>query len=128
MEQPTTPPAPAFDLRSFTVRLWLTAIVLNLALMGLVTWALLQSRQHIEQGASVTTDNLARVMEHDIQASIRLIDLTLQTVASEAARLPAGGVDDRALNQLIEQQRARARAGWLAAQQCRWRDDTWHGC
>jgi diguanylate cyclase (GGDEF)-like protein/PAS domain S-box-containing protein len=92
--------------RNFVARLWLAVLVLNLLLTGFAAWALLQSRQQYEAAASATVGNLARLLEHDILASIRLVDLALQTVASAAAQ-PLGDMDVRRLNQLIEQQRAR---------------------
>lgn len=92
--------------RNFVARLWLAVLVLNLLLTGFAAWAQLQSRQQYEAAASATVGNLARLLEHDILASIRLVDLALQTVASAAAQ-PLGDMDVRRLNQLIEQQRAR---------------------
>lgn len=92
--------------RNFVARLWLAVVVLNLVLMSFAAWALVQSRQQFEGAASATVSNLAQLMEHDILASIRLVDLALQTVASEVER-QAPGDGARRLNQLIEQQRAR---------------------
>ncbi|GAB3493262.1 hypothetical protein GCM10027399_12900 [Curvibacter fontanus] len=73
-------------MRNFMTRLVLAVVIFNLGLIASVLWALQQSQQQYEDQAAVTTANLARLMEHDIAASIRVVDLALQTVASEAAK------------------------------------------
>ena len=88
------------------VRLWLAVLVLNLVLIGFVLWALQQSRQQFEQIAAVTADNLSRLMEHDIAASVRVIDLALQNLAEtmeQRGPLPGGAVASSGLNALLEQ-------------------------
>ena len=84
-------------------RLWLAVLVLNLVLIGFALWALQQSRQQFEQIAAVTADNLSRLMEHDIAASVRVIDLALQSLAEAIegrGALSAG--DTRELNALLD--------------------------
>jgi len=84
------------------VRLWLAVLVLNLVLIGFVLWALQQSRQQFEQIAAVTADNLSRLMEHDIAASVRVIDLALQSLAEAMEqRGPLRAGDTRELNALL---------------------------
>lgn len=98
-----SPAAPA--ARSFVMRLWLTVLLLNLLLIGFVGWALQQSRQQFEQIAAVTADNLSRLMEHEIAASVRVIDLALQNLAEaveQAGPSPAGIAAEK-LNALLEQ-------------------------
>ncbi len=88
------------------VRLWLAVLALNLVLIGFVVWALQQSRQQFEQIAAVTADNLSSLMEHDIAASIRVIDLALQNLAlaiEQRDPLRAGAAADNALNALLGQ-------------------------
>ena len=86
MKNATTPSRVTPATRGFMLRLWLSVAVLNLVLIGLVAWALQQSRQRFEERAEVTVDNLSRLMEQDIAASVRVIDLTLQDLASEIER------------------------------------------
>jgi diguanylate cyclase (GGDEF)-like protein/PAS domain S-box-containing protein len=84
------------------LRLWFSVVVLNLVLIGFAIWALQQSRRQFEQLAEVTVDNLSRLMEHDIAASVRAIDLALQNlteaIESRGPRRPgvtvAGWPDD----------------------------------
>jgi len=105
--KPSPPPSSASHARRhFGLRLALALGGLNLCLVAVVGWTLLQSRLHYEQQAAVTTDNLARLMEHDTRAALRLIDQALLTVA---AQVQAGGppATGPMLNARIEAQRAR---------------------
>ncbi|HCY15571.1 MAG TPA: GGDEF domain-containing protein [Curvibacter sp.] len=92
-------------LRSFVARLVLAVLALNLGVILFAAWALQQSRLQFEERAAVTTDNLARLMGHDITASMRLIDQVLLTIVTEAEHQLAGNaaVSDT-LNTRIEQQ------------------------
>jgi diguanylate cyclase (GGDEF)-like protein/PAS domain S-box-containing protein len=91
--------------RSFIARLVLGLILLNLTVLGLAVWSLHQSRLQYEESASVATQNLARLIEHDLSASVRMIDLALLAVKSEAERqMLAGGLKGPALNAFIRQQ------------------------
>lgn len=98
-------PAAVPALRNFMMRLVVGVVTLNLVLVVFVLWALQQSRLQYEDHAAMTTDNLARLMAHDISASIRVIDQALQSVASEVElRLPATDAAAAALlNARIEQ-------------------------
>ena len=72
--------------RGFLPRLWLAVGLLNLVLAGFVYWSLQQSRQRFEERAAVMVDNLSHLMEQDIAASVRVIDLALLAVGDEVLR------------------------------------------
>ncbi|MEK9803492.1 MAG: cache domain-containing protein [Curvibacter sp.] len=98
-----TPAAPAplrakSAARGFLLRLWLAVALLNLVLIGFVAWSLQQSRLRFEERALVTVDNLSHLMEQDIAASVRVIDLALLAVGDEVQRAPGG----TGINALIE--------------------------
>ncbi len=106
MPAPSSRPTAAPALRSFVTRLVFAVVVFNLGLIAFVLWALQQSRLQYEDQTRVTTANLARLMEHDITASIRVIDQALQAVASEAARTSsAPGVPSSALLEVLIEQK-----------------------
>jgi diguanylate cyclase (GGDEF)-like protein/PAS domain S-box-containing protein len=85
-------------IRGFLPRLWLAVGLLNLVLAGFVYWSLQQSRQRFEERAAVMVDNLSHLMEQDIAASVRVIDLALLAVGDEILR-----TDGRTrINTLIE--------------------------
>ncbi|MBX9959608.1 MAG: EAL domain-containing protein [Burkholderiaceae bacterium] len=75
--------------RGFLLRLWLAVVLLNLLLIGFAIWALDQSRMRFEERAAVMVGNLSHLMEQDIAASVRVIDLVLLAVGDEVLR--AGG-------------------------------------
>lgn len=87
------------------VRLTLGLVLLNLFAVTLAALSLHHSRQNHEERAAVATQNLAELMEHDITASIRMIDLALYTIANETQRqLRNGRISGQFLNAYIEQQ------------------------
>ncbi len=84
-----TPPLPAFkgatrsQLRSLVVAM----VAFDLLVIGLATWTLVNSRRQYVEQAKVTTDNLAQVLEQYLLASVRQIDLVLQSVKDEVERV-----------------------------------------
>lgn len=86
----------------FLWRLLLGLLAVNLLVVGLVLWALEQSREQYEEAATVQAGNLALLLDHDIGADISAIDRTLQ-LASQfvAGQLAAGRIDTTALNALF---------------------------
>lgn len=82
----------------FLPRLWLAVVLLNLVLVGFVVWALDQSRMRFEEQAAVVVDNLSHLMEQDIAASVRVIDLALLAVGDEVLRADGSA----RINTLIE--------------------------
>ena len=64
-----------------------TMVVFDLLVIGLAAWTLANSRRQYVDQAKVTTDNLAQVLEQYLVASVRQIDLVLQSVKDEAERI-----------------------------------------
>jgi len=58
----------------------------DLMVIGLAVWTLTNSRQHFIERAEVTTHNLALVLEQNLMANVRQIDLLLQSVKDEVER------------------------------------------
>lgn len=86
-------------------RLAITVILLNLFLYGLTGMTLYQSRVKYQREAAVSTQNLARVLDHYIDGEIDSIDIALLAVKHEAeAQLAKGRIDKEALNRYITQQ------------------------
>ncbi len=69
-----------------------TMVVFDLLVIGLAAWTLANSRRQYVDQAKVTTDNLAQVLEQYLVASVRQIDLVLQSVKDEVERtdIPPG--------------------------------------
>lgn len=58
----------------------------DLIVVGLAAWTLTNSRRQYVGQAEVTTHNLALVLEQNLMANVRQIDLVLQSVRDEAER------------------------------------------
>jgi hypothetical protein len=71
------------QLRSLT---WIM-VVFNLIVIGLAAWTLANSRRQYVERAELTTHNLALVLEQNLMANVRQIDLVLQSVQDEAERM-----------------------------------------
>jgi PAS domain S-box-containing protein len=69
-------------------------VAFNLLMVAFAMWALHRSRQHEIEQASVTTLNLAKVLEASITGTIRQIDLALLSVKEQTERSPGGPHDD----------------------------------
>jgi len=105
----TTPGVPAWlrpvFANGFMVRLFSGLLLLNLLVIALAAWALYESRLKYEERATSEVQNLALLLDHDIAASIREIDLSLRATIMEIERaIAADRRDDQALNFFIEQQ------------------------
>lgn len=84
------------------VLLWLLP---NVLVVVLAAWALHESRLKYEERATVEVQNLAQLLDHDISASMRSIDLALQATVMEVERQSAAGpLNAQALNLYLEQQ------------------------
>ncbi len=88
----------------FVRRLALVQLLLCLLMLGLAVLSLYQSRLKYEEGAEVTTQNLAQLMQHETSTSVRMIDLLLQDIAHEYLE---HRYSEAALNALIELHRQR---------------------
>lgn len=81
-------------------------VLLNLLVVLLAALSLSQSRRLYDERAAVETQNLARLLEHDIVALLAAVDRILQTTAVEVRRQYASGrVDAAALSAYLERQR-----------------------
>jgi hypothetical protein len=81
---------PSFRSRT-TLALAIAAIVSN-AFVVAITWRTVQGERHREtQAAERTTNNLARVLEEALDASMKQIDLALLSTKEEVERQLAGG-------------------------------------
>lgn len=99
---PTQPHLPSAHLVRALVMIM---VILDLALVGLAAWSLATSRAHYVQRAETTTHNLALVLEQNLLANIRQIDLVLHAVKDQA---PAPGkADPRAVAARLRTQEAR---------------------
>lgn len=80
------PPSP----RVQTLRMRGFLIGFNLLLLAFAIWALIQTRRDFIRSAEATTNNLAQVLEQNVQGTIRQIDLALLAIRDEAERHPDG--------------------------------------
>ncbi len=89
------------------VRLALALLLLNLVVVTLAALSLHQSRFKYEERAIAVTQNLAQLLDLDIAASVRAIDLALLATAGELERqLAARELDGPSLNAFIARQLA----------------------
>ena len=75
----------------------------NLLIVGLAIWEVRQSRHGHVQHAETTTQNLAQVLEQNVNGTLRQIDLTLLSIRDQSARSP-GGLRNPGLLSLMETQ------------------------
>ena len=86
-------------------RLAIGLLLINLFVAALAVFSLSQSRLKYEEQAAVATQNLSQLLDHDIAALVRRIDLALlATVSTAEKQLAAGMLQGPALNAFIEQQ------------------------
>ena len=68
--------------RSISLRLTLALALLNAGVVLVTWWTLAQTREQVQRQAEVSASNLSLLMEHDIAAAVRVIDLSLQEIAA----------------------------------------------
>ncbi|MBZ4211665.1 MAG: EAL domain-containing protein [Rhodoferax sp.] len=68
---------------SFGVRLFLIVLLLNSTLILFAFYSVMDSKQGYEERARLTTQNLTRMVDQSVAASVRKIDLMLLTVVDE---------------------------------------------
>ena len=71
---------------SFGVRVFLIVLLLNSTLMLLAFYSAMDSKQGYEERARLTTQNLARMVDQSVTASVGKIDLTLLSAVDELER------------------------------------------
>lgn len=69
--------------RSFGVRLFLLVLLLNSTLILFAFYSVMDSKQGYEERARLTTQNLTRMVDQSVAASVRKIDLMLLTAVDE---------------------------------------------
>ena len=90
---------------AFARILWGGAAIANLFLVVLVGWVIVQNRERALAEADREAANYANILEGDIAGLVSRIDVTLQTVADEVARLEAaGGIKERDMLSFLERQ------------------------
>lgn len=72
--------------RSFGVRVFLLVLLLNSTLMLLAFYSVMDSKHGYEERARLTTQNLARMVDQSVTASVGKIDLTLLSAIDELER------------------------------------------
>ena len=96
---------PTLSFAKVISRLAIALLLIDLLVASLAALSLQQSRLHYDDQAALASQNLVRLLDHDIAASIRLIDLTLLATVNEAERqLGAGGIQGPSLSAFIERQ------------------------
>ena len=89
----------------FKTRLVLIVILLNVIVYSLAGISLYQSRNNYEKRAAVSTQNIASVLEHDLDGTIDTINITLLAVKNEAEQqLAHNGIKKDTLNGYIIRQ------------------------
>ena len=83
--------------------LGIALVALNLAVLGMAWASVRQGRRHAEEQAALHSSNLALVIEQNLEADIRAIDLGLISLKREITReQAAGGINSARLNAFIE--------------------------
>lgn len=95
-------------LSSFHKSLASLILALNVIVAAMAGWWLEHTRGNDRRNALTTVDNLAQVLQVSLSATIRHVDLSLQTVADEYRRQSAaGGIGERAINDFLARQQSR---------------------
>ncbi|SRR5579859_144765 len=88
--------------------LLLALIGANLLVVLSSGYELVLSREHYQQQAELTTQNIANAIDLNVSGSIQKIDLMLRAVADELTRqMASGGIDDAAMNAFLARQAQR---------------------
>ncbi|MDA8429855.1 MAG: PAS domain S-box protein, partial [Geobacteraceae bacterium] len=99
----THPPGPQMTPRRFIACLVAGILGLNLLVICFSWLYLAKSRHQYTEKAAVTAQNLARVLEQDINGTIGKIDIGVLDLAREVERqIAGGGIDERRLIAYME--------------------------
>lgn len=80
---------------ALALALWAVLISLNAAVLSLTAWGLRESRRALVEHAEATTQNLAQVLEQNIQGRFRQIELLFTATEDEVQGLPGGMANPR---------------------------------
>ena len=96
-----------------SVGLFLTmiALVVNVFVIGLLTYTLLEAKHHQERQVRTTIENLALLLDHSVTESVGKIDLSLRELADELQRelRLRGRIDTGEVNDILANRRS-----WIA--------------
>ncbi len=96
---------PSASPAAFIRRLCAGLVFVSLFVAGMVAAVLSRAETEVRAQAAVTVENLARVLEENLNGFVDTIDVTLQTVADEATRQDkAGGIDRTAFEAFLARQ------------------------
>ena len=91
--------------QAFVRLLWVGTLLVNLFVIGMVSFVIVKNRERAVDQASVLTDNYSKVLEENIAGFISKIDITLLTVIEEISRQKAhGGINTKAFEEFIKLQ------------------------
>src|SRR3569833_1644999 len=91
-------------------RLALGLLLLNLIAGALAVWSIYQSRLQYEERNEISTQNIAKLLEHDIAASVHRIDMAMLDLSDEIERQRTHGngrIDAETFIRFIVRQHAR---------------------
>ena len=101
-------PVTTMSTRGFITRLLVSVVVINIFVMSLAGFFLLQSRDQYLKRSEIQLQNLTTALELTISGIINTTDLILRTVVDEADnQLKNGTLDWKALSETEERQHPR---------------------
>ncbi len=105
--QPSNIPQPS-PIIAFRARLVAGVILLNVLVAGICWYSLHQSRIHAADRAVLTTQNLAKILDENMNGIVAKVDIAMLAVVDEAERqLAAGGIQQAVLTSFIVREHAR---------------------
>src|SRR5574343_1074113 len=87
-----------FGLRQYRLRLVFAVLVLNLMVIGLAWQSLAQSYTQSRAQATTATQNIALLLEHDVEAYLDKLDLSLKGIVDDLETPPTLSTERLAAN------------------------------
>lgn len=81
---------PRITPSTFAKGIWVFLVAFNLVAAGAAAWMLRLSHRHYVDRAEITTQNLAQVLEENVEGTVHQIDQALQAIQDEAQHDPLG--------------------------------------
>ena len=103
-------PPKSLQLRpaAFRTRLVAGVVLLNALMAGIYWYSLHQSRIHAVDRATITSQNLAKILDENITGIVAKVDIAMLAVVDEAERqLAAGGIQQASLSHFIVREHVR---------------------
>ena len=85
------------NIRAFALKLGTAALFANLVVLCLVVFILTQTRQERVQRANVSSQNISRILEHDVSSVFDKMSFVLFALADEAEHFDFSPRDDAVL-------------------------------